>query len=1249
MEDRNRATWTYYSHTPNKEPGLAIVARDQEKPRREWTIRVMVVYAVAGAGILIAHAIRNRDEVASVLARLDHAPYVIATFVLFAFAVSLLKFKLTDKIFVSFLVPACTAMGPLLGGVLCAWIAVGTALICRILAIRRIGPIKYDGNDFVLEYWRAAGLFMIYGVPILVASAAYRALDGAIPLMTTTGMDALRIAVFGIVVSAGNTIVMAPVQRTFGYSWAKVLHASLIDMSLYAFGLPYVIGLVFSQVAVGWPMLVGLAFAGVLTNGLGRRLTAANDAARRQFERATSLTAIGHAISLELSEERFFVTLYEECARVIDVENFTISIVDEPNRELLFRFKILDGVRQPVYRRPLGMGYTSWIVENREPLRLLRKGTTSVTPVNDGFVSESWLGVPMLVSDRVIGVISVQSRERGAYSVEDELLLTAIGNQAAVAIEHSQLYHDLEEKVRERTTDLASTVHALEASGAELAALNQISQVLTSTSDLDSMLAQIAREMGIALNARNIGITLLNAAKDELCVAADYALEPNQHELTGMRVPIEGGAISIVMHSRHPSVIEHPYDDRRMTGFQELLRRRGIETIMMVPLLSRDEVIGTIAVDMTRLDPANLPRAKRLAVTIAGQIAGAIERSRLYGEEHRSREVAEHIEEAARAISESLELDVVLLAILDQLREVIDYDSAAVHSLDDDAFRVLAVRGLPDSEIGRVRSVAEHPYNARMVRDPEPFIHKPTGDDEHWNEDLLCRIRCNMGVPLVVRERVIGALTIDSHHADHYGPADLTTARVFARHAALAIENAKLYSTAQRATIAKSQFLANMSHEIRTPLNAILGFVQLMMRNEQRDADDQQNLGIIMRSGHHLLNLINDVLSVAKIEAGLVALSETAFDPHQLFAGLRETFLQRATAKQLELWFEISGDFPNAVRGDESKLRQILFNLLGNAFKFTRSGSVTLRARWSNGNAHLEVSDTGCGLTQEEIGVLFRPFVQTDSGMAAREGTGLGLAICRSYVQLMHGEIAITSEPGKGSTFYFDIPLPRAEEERPAAPVRKVVALAPGQPRYRMLVADDTAENRILLEKLLAAFGFEVRSAINGREALEEWSAWKPDLVWMDIRMPIVDGYEATRRIREAEQTSGKHTPVIAITASAFEHDKERILAAGCDDMVVKPFVEANIFDAMTRHLGVQWLYSDHEPAVGHVTLSAARLAHLPRTALEKLRDAVTAGDIEETYNITQEIERVDPQVAEELRTMLKNYRLDEIQAAVER
>jgi len=227
--------------------------------------------------------------------------------------------------------------------------------------------------------------------------------------------------------------------------------------------------------------------------------------------------------------------------------------------------------------------------------------------------------------------------------------------------------------------------------------------------------------------------------------------------------------------------------------------------------------------------------------------------------------------------------------------------------------------------------------------------------------------------------------------------------------------------------------------------------------------------------------------------------------------------------------------------------------------------------------------------------------------------------------------------------------LPATDMVAAAKPARKVTALLPGQPRYRLLIADDTAENRLLLEKMLGSFGFDVRSANDGREAIDLWHAWKPHLVWMDIRMPVVDGYEATRKIREAEKEIGRRTPIVAITASAFEHDRDRILAAGCDDMVVKPFVESNIFEMLTRHLGVEWQYEEVEStspgARVHIGERIARMTHEWR---ERLSGAMTAGDVETANALADEIATSDPPLGAELRKMIKSYRLDEIQAAVE-
>jgi len=388
---------------------------------------------------------------------------------------------------------------------------------------------------------------------------------------------------------------------------------------------------------------------------------------------------------------------------------------------------------------------------------------------------------------------------------------------------------------------------------------------------------------------------------------------------------------------------------------------------------------------------------------------------------------------------------------------------------------------------------------------------------------------------------------------------------------------------AVEANRAKSVFLANMSHELRTPLNAVIGFAQLMARSRSMTDADRENLSIIRRGGEHLLGLINDVLSISKIEAGKMSAERRPFDPRELIAGVAELIRARTEASGLMLVADVSRSFPPAVLGDEGKLRQVLINLLGNAVKFTETGTIAVRANWSGGRATFEVSDTGQGISEEEIATLFQPFVQTATGRQAKEGTGLGLVITQQLVRLMGGDIAVRSRRGEGTTFKFDIDLPVATERVVRHEVKRVIGLAAGE-RRRIAVVDDTRDNRTLLRKLLESVGFEVRDAANGQDAIELWRTWHPHLIFMDQRMPVMDGSEATRAIRAAE--SGERTPIIALTASAFEHERETILLNGADEFVVKPFAEETIFDVIARHVGVRFVYEgERAPASGNRVL----------------------------------------------------------------
>ena len=364
---------------------------------------------------------------------------------------------------------------------------------------------------------------------------------------------------------------------------------------------------------------------------------------------------------------------------------------------------------------------------------------------------------------------------------------------------------------------------------------------------------------------------------------------------------------------------------------------------------------------------------------------------------------------------------------------------------------------------------------------------------------------------------------------------------------------------AEAANRAKSEFLANMSHELRTPLNAILGFTQLMDRDPNLTAGQQENLGIINRSGEHLLALINDVLEMSKIEAGRVTLQEKSFDLYHLLDSLEEMFGLRAKDRGLALSFERAENVPQYVRTDEGKLRQVLSNLLGNAVKFTQEGGITLRVgsgeygvrtstllATSYSILHFEVQDTGPGIAPEELATVFDPFVQATSGQRSQEGTGLGLSISRQFVRLMGGDLTVSSELGQGSLFKFDVQvgLADAAKVQAARPTRRVLGLEPNQAIYRLLVAEDKETNRQLLVKLLKSLGFEVQEAVNGQEAIEVWERWEPHLIWMDMRMPVMDGHRATRWIKATPK--GQATVIIALTATAFEEDREKILLAVC-------------------------------------------------------------------------------------------------------
>jgi len=523
--------------------------------------------------------------------------------------------------------------------------------------------------------------------------------------------------------------------------------------------------------------------------------------------------------------------------------------------------------------------------------------------------------------------------------------------------------------------------------------------------------------------------------------------------------------------------------------------------------------------------------------------------------------------------------------------------------------------------------------------------------------------------------------------------------RVQERTAELAIAKDK----AEVANQAKSTFLANMSHELRSPLNAILGFSQLMTRSQTLSPEHQENISIISSSGEHLLTLINNVLDLSKIESGRTSLNPKKFDLYRLLSDLEDMFELKADDKQLQLIFECSPDVPQYVETDELKLRQILINLLNNALKFTDEGSIIVRVRkplpggthqiegkifesselsmntpdlpsnsmkaspliqsenasyaaQNNASAsaayfflHFEVEDTGPGIAANELDNVFEAFMQTQTGKDSQEGTGLGLPISRKFVELMGGEMSVSSAIGKGANFKFDIQVTAVEatDIESKKPTRHVIALEPNQHPYRILIVDDKLLNRQLLIKLLNPLGFELKEATNGQEAIEIWDSWEPHLIWMDMRMPVMDGYETTQYIKGT--IKGQATAIIALTASVLEEERAVILSAGCDAFMRKPFREADIFDAMHKHIGVRYIYEDPGQANLSVIkqcdreMTAADFAKLPESLLADLKLAILNADMDFIESAIEQIQLKDTVTASAIANCIENFEYDKV------
>jgi len=471
------------------------------------------------------------------------------------------------------------------------------------------------------------------------------------------------------------------------------------------------------------------------------------------------------------------------------------------------------------------------------------------------------------------------------------------------------------------------------------------------------------------------------------------------------------------------------------------------------------------------------------------------------------------------------------------------------------------------------------------------------------------------------------------------------------------IELARAKEDAESASHAKSEFLSNMSHELRTPLNGILGFTQILSRDEGLTTEQIEGLNIIHQSGEHLLTLINDILDLSKIEARKMELYPTAFHLAHFLEGIAGIICMRAQQKDILFDYETVNILPTGVEADEKRVRQVLINLLGNAIKFTDKGHVILRtfvvtspenAPLSDDNAlyetlRFEVKDSGVGMSPEQLEQIFLPFEQVGDSQRRAAGTGLGLAISRELVQLMGSELFVKSELGKGSTFWFDLSLPIAEGIQTKSTHEREIVGYNGE-QQKVLVVDDRVENRAVLLNLLEPLGFEIVEAENGEVAVAKAREIEPILIMTDLVMPVMTGFEAVQEIRKIPELADVF--IVAVSASVFEMDQKKSRIAGCDAFLPKPVEASKLFALLESNLKLDWFYSESvadSVAETPVTESSGPLVPPPEAELEKLYELAMMGKMRRIREQAMQLEKVDEKYipfAHKLQTLAKDFEI---------